>query len=122
MQLISVLTQYSKLNRPFTYYYEGDNLLVGIRVLVSFNNRRIVGYVTSVESTAFTLKEASENLGFDLQVIADIVDEKPLLTEELMTLSEFVAAYYLTSQINVLNAMLPPSLKPKLSALKGPWN
>lgn len=120
MQLISVLTQYSKLNRPFTYYYEGDNLLVGIRVLVSFNNRRIVGYVTSVESTAFTLKEASENLGFDLQVIADIVDEKPLLTEELMTLSEFVAAYYLTSQINVLNAMLPPSLKPKLSALKGP--
>ncbi len=120
MQIISVLTQYSKLDRPFTYYYEGDNLLVGVRVLVTFNNRKIVGYVTMVEATTLTLDEASDNLGLKLQVIADIIDEKPLLTSELITLSEFVAAYYLTSQINVLNAMLPPSLKPKLSALKGP--
>ena len=60
MQIIEVLTQYSKLNRPFTYFYDGDDLEVGVRVLTNFNNREIVGYVTKVSSTDETIEAASE--------------------------------------------------------------
>lgn len=120
MQLIEVFTQYSKLNRPFTYYYDGDDLEVGVRVLIDFNNREIVGYVAAVKSTKETIETASKRLGFELAKITKILDEKPLLTNELMELSENVTSYYLTNRISVLNAMLPPSLRPSKGSLSAP--
>lgn len=120
MKIVEVLTQYSRLDRPFTYFYHGDDIAVGLRVLTSFNNRRIVGYVVSVTNTNELVEDASKRLGFKLNEIKEVLDEKPLLTPELMALSDEVTSYYLTSKISVLNAMLPPSLKPSTSALKGP--
>ncbi len=120
MKIVEVLTQYSKLNRPFTYYYNGDDISEGVRVLISFRNREIVGYVTSVTPTNETIEEAGERLGFNLETIKKVLDETPLLTSELMAISEQVTSYYLTTKISVLNAMLPPSLKPSRSSLKAP--
>ena len=120
MKIVGVLTQYSKLDRPFTYYFEGDGIFIGGRVLIGFRNREIVGYVTSVETTNLTLEEAEEKLGFKLTKIDKILDQEPLLTPELMTLSDLVTSYYLTSKISVLNAMLPPSLRPSKTSLNAP--
>ncbi|MGI6734813.1 MAG: replication restart helicase PriA [Bacilli bacterium] len=120
MQIIEVLTQYSKLNRPFTYFYDGDDLEVGVRVLTNFNNREIVGYVTKVSSTDETIEAASNRLGYELVKITNVLDEKPLLTNELMELSDYVTSYYLTNKISVLNAMLPPSMRPTKSSLRAP--
>lgn len=120
MKIVEVLTQYSRLDRPFTYFYRGDDLTVGVRVLTFFNKRRIVGYVVKVIDTEESIEVATKRLGFTLLEITEILDKKPLLTPELMELSELVTSYYLTSKISVLNAMLPPSLKPSTSALKGP--
>ena len=120
MKIVEVLTQYSRLDRPFTYFYRGSDIAVGVRVLTYFNKRRIVGYVVKVTDTLETLEAANKRLGFTLQEISEVLDQKPLLTSELMTLSDFVTSYYLTSKISVLNAMLPPSLKPSTSALNGP--
>lgn len=120
MFIVEVLTQYSRLDRPFTYFYNGKTLEIGVRVLINFNNRKIVGYVTKVTATTETISVASERLGIILTEISDVLDTKPLLTTELMELSDFVTSYYLTTKISVLNAMLPPSLKPSTSALRGP--
>lgn len=120
MKIVGVLTQYSKLDRPFTYYYDGNDISVGVRVLIYFNNREIVGYVISVEDTLETISEAGARLGFKLTRITKILDKESLLTDELMAISDQVTSYYLTTKIGVLNAMLPPSMRPKKSSLGAP--
>ena len=60
MQIVEVLTEYANrsLNRPFSYFYKGqDKLEKGIRVLVNFNHRDIVGYVINVTETNKSIKE-----------------------------------------------------------------
>ena len=63
MQIVEVLTEYANrsLNRPFSYIYKGkDKLEKGIRVLVNFNHRDIVGYVINVTETDKSVKELEE--------------------------------------------------------------
>ena len=60
MVLLGVIIEYAanSLDRPFSYAYNGDlEVKVGVRVLVSFNNRKVIGYVSSVEHTNDTLEE-----------------------------------------------------------------
>lgn len=120
MQILSVLTEYNALSKPFTYYYHGDDIVLGVRVLTTINNRPIVGYVVDVLSTSDSLEEASEKLGLALVAIDEALDTEPILNRELMTLSKDVSNYYMNPHISVLHAMLPPSLKPLRSALKKP--
>lgn len=120
MQLVHVLTQYSKLHEPFFYYHEGNDIKAGMRVLVIFNNREIIGYVVSVEHTEKALSTLEEELGIKLLAIAQVIDLNPILTDELIELSDNLASYYFASKISVLQAMLPPSLKPSKSSLKAP--
>ena len=49
-----------------------------------------------------------------------MVDKEPLLNPELLQLAEEVAVHYLSPKIAVLQAMLPPSLRPSYSALWAP--
>ena len=123
MQIVEVLTEYTNrsLNRPFSYVYKGqDKLEKGIRVLVSFNHRDIVGYVINVTTTNKTVKEVEEESGYQLNEIVDVIDKTPLLNEELLSLLNEVSDYYLAPKISVLQVMLPPSLSPKRSSLKAP--
>ena len=48
MVLLGVIIEYASnsLDRPFSYAYNGDfSVKVGVRVVVPFNNRKVVGYV-----------------------------------------------------------------------------
>ncbi len=123
MQIVEVLIEYAKssLNRPFSYFYNGQKKLVkGIRVLLDFNHRDIVGYVVKVEETNKTVEEYEEEKGFSISEIKDVIDDEPLLNEELLSLLEEVSSYYLVPKISVLQSMLPPSLSPRKSSLKAP--
>ena len=123
MQIVEVLTEYTNrsLNRPFSYIYNGkDKLEKGIRVLVNFNHRDIVGYVINVTETSKSPKELEEESGYQLNEIVDVIDKTPLLNEELLSLLNEVSDYYLAPKISVLQVMLPPSLSPKRSSLKAP--
>ena len=123
MQIVEVLIEYANrsLNRPFSYLYKGKaKLEKGIRVLVSFNHRDIVGYVINVKETNKSEKEISEETGYQLSEIVDVIDQSPLLNEELLSLLDEVSSYYLAPKISVLQVMLPPSLSPKRSSLKAP--
>lgn len=123
MKIIEVLIEYAShsLDRPFSYVYKGNKHVdTGFRVLLNFNNRELVGYVLSVKDTDKTVEELEKELGFEIFEINDVLDTTPLLNEDLLELADKVAAYYLAPKISVLQVMLPPSLSPKKSALKGP--
>ena len=123
MQIVRVLIEYANrtLNRPFSYFYKGSTKIQrGVRVLVNFNHRDIVGYVIDVEETDKAVSEIEEQSGYQLNEIVSIVDQTPLLDEELLALLDEVSSYYLAPKISVLQAMLPPSLSPRRSSLKAP--
>ena len=123
MKVIEVLIEYSNysLDRPFSYYYLGNKKVdVGFRVLVTFNNREIVGYVVKTYETDKTIEQLEEELGFKLGEITDVIDESPLLSDDLLSLADKVADYYIAPKISVLQVMLPPSLSPRKSSLKAP--
>ena len=123
MQIVKVLIEYANraLNRPFSYIYKGNaKIIPGIRVLVNFNHRDLVGYVVDVEQTNKTVLEIEEESGYHLSEIIDIIDQSPLLNEELLSLLDEMADYYLAPKISILQSMLPPSLSPRKSSLKAP--
>ena len=123
MKLVELLIEYAvnTLDRPFTYIYKGSKKIdAGFRVLVSFSSKEIVGYVLSAKDTTLSKEELEESLGYNINEIIDVIDEAPLLNEDLLNLSNEISEYYLASKISVLQAMLPPSLSPRKSSLKAP--
>jgi len=79
-----------------------------------------MGFVTAMRESDQTPEELEKINGFRFSFIDRVVDTEPLLNEELMKLSEEVATHYLSPKIAVLQAMLPPSLRPAISSLHGP--
>lgn len=123
MLIVETLIEYAvnSLNRPFSYLYKGEKHIErGYRVLIDFNNREIIGYVTNVKETDKSKKEIEDEFGFNLGEIKDVIDTAPLLNEDLLSLADQVAEYYLAPKISVLQSMLPPSLSPRHSSLKAP--
>jgi len=123
MKILDVYIQHGNnaLNRPFSYLYAGkDPVDVGFRVLVRFHNQRIMGFVSQVHETSSTPEELAQINGFAFSFIDAVVDKEPLLNPELLQLAEEVAVHYLSPKIAVLQAMLPPSLRPSYSALRAP--
>lgn len=123
MKIVEVIVEYSSisLNRPFSYAYFGDrNIENGVRVIVPFAKKNIVGYVTNVYEYDKSLKEYENETGFSLKEIISIIDDKPILTEELILLANKIFSYYFAPLISVYQTMLPPSLKPKSTSLFKP--
>lgn len=123
MKLLEVLIERkaNTLNRPFSYIYNGKKPVdVGYRVLVSFAHKDTIAYVIGQKETDKTKEQLEEEMGFQIGEIKDVLDEKPLLNDELIKLSQEVSDYYLAPLISVLQTMLPSSLKPSTSALRGP--
>jgi primosomal protein N' (replication factor Y) len=123
MRIVEILIEYAShtLDRPFSYLYDGNKKLgPGFRVLVNFNRRPLVGYVLSIKETTLTQDELEEQSGYRLEDIEDVIDEAPLLNQDLFDLAKRVSQYYLAPFISVLQAMLPPSLSPRKSSLRAP--
>lgn len=123
MKLLEILIEHAShsLDRPFSYAYNGKKKVgVGFRVLIKFNSKELVGYVIGVNEINKTLEEIEEELGFNISYIEDVLDEKPLLNEELFQLADKISQYYLAPKISVLQTMLPPSLNVRRGSLKAP--
>ena len=123
MILLEVLIErkVQTLNRSFSYVYKGNKEVdVGFRVYASFANGRVVGYVLKKEECNKSKEELEKEKGFKLNEIIDVIDDKPLLNDELMSLANEISDYYLAPLISVLQTMLPLSLKPSLSSFRGP--
>ncbi len=95
----------SAVDRPFTYKIDSDmnnSIKVGMRVVIPFGrgNKMIKGLVISIE----------ENLQLDYNVksIIDVLDDKPLISNNLIILSLWIKDKYLASYIDSFQPCLPP--------------
>jgi primosomal protein N' (replication factor Y) len=107
---IKVLVELSAFNidKTFTYHVSDDlidNIKVGIRVLVPFNNQKLEGFVLEI------IDEVIEE--YDIKDIISVVDSEPILTNELLELGKFVRDETLSTLISAYQAMLPKALKAK---------
>jgi primosomal protein N' (replication factor Y) len=110
------------LDRPFDYWTDLATLHQGMRVIVSFgSSKSTIGFILEEpKPIEENLEDYEKREGIRLSKIQRAVDDSPLLDERLLSLAHEVSAYYKSDLIKVLGAFLPPSLKPKDSALKKP--
>ena len=88
------------LDRTFTYAArEGQLPVRGARVIAPFRNEKLIGVVTAVSDTA--------PADFEARFLEAVLDEEPLLSENLLALAEWMAGYYLAPLGEVLRGMLP---------------
>jgi primosomal protein N' (replication factor Y) len=98
------------LRQNFTYLIPPglrDNVKIGARLLVPFGNRRLTGYAVGMHEELDPLLEIEETA---IKEIIELLDEEPLLTDEILRLTHWTADYYLSSWGDVLKASLPAGI------------
>lgn len=95
----------SNVDRPFTYMVDGDlssSLKIGMRVIVPFGlgNKLIKGVVINI------LDDFHGN--YKLKSVIDIIDDKALISEDLIELSMWMKDEYLSSYIDCFRQIFPP--------------
>lgn len=85
---------------PFEYI---ENIKIGMRVKVPFASRELEGFVLDL------VNNADDN--YELKEIISIVDEKPILNNELLHLGQFMSKKYFSTLISCYQTMLPKALK-----------
>ena len=89
----------------FTYHVPSnveDNLLIGKRVLVPFSNRTVEGFVLGYDA---------KTDDYEIKDIIKIIDDEPVLNDELIILGIYMSKKYLCPLINCYQSMLPKALK-----------
>lgn len=69
----------------------------GIRVLVPFGKRNLIGFVVET-------KERSDKI--DLKTILDVIDPEPIIHEDLLKLTQWISDYYIAPRSKVLKSVL----------------
>lgn len=101
---VLIETKVKTNDMTFTYYVPSNiaNNLIGKRVLVPFSNRVVQGFV---------IEYTNKPLDYEVKQIVKVVDEEPVLNEELLNLGKFMSKKYLCSLICTYQTMLPKALK-----------
>ena len=100
------------LDKQFTYRVPKpleNKIALGMRVWVPFGPRRIVGYVVDL-----TEKAQIENA----KPIESIIDAHPMISEELLKLTRWMADYYICSWGEAIDATIPGVLKKGKTSVK----
>ena len=94
------------LNDTYTYYVPQameDNICVGQRVIVSFGAKR---FFTGI---VYSLGDASDVA--DLKPIAEIIDNKPIVSQNQLLYWRRLADYYICSLGDIMRLALPSALR-----------
>ncbi len=87
-------------------YSVPDDIKYGCRVIAPFGNRKIMGCVISI-------KEKHESSQYKIKDIDSIVDNKPVLSENIFKLAEWMSRVYMCSLGEALFTILPGAKKEK---------
>lgn len=113
MYILKVLVEHPARSLDMTFdYLSLQYVLPGCRVKIKFGHQDIIGYVESTLETTKTKEELEYEKGFRFSYIQSVIDEKPLLNDELRELASYLAKLTLAPRISCLQCMLPPQLKP----------
>ena len=94
-----------KVDKTFTYKVPDslvNDIEIGKRVTVPFNNRTLEGFIMSIHTNEVT---------YETKYITNIVDTKPVLNKELIDLGKYIVNKTLCSLVSAYNTMLPAALK-----------
>ncbi len=98
------------LNVRQTYTYRLPSVLAeratpGCRVLVSVRNKLVTGYIVAIHD------EPAEGLeSTSIKDVEQLVDEDPIVTEEILRLTQWIADYYYAPWGECLKSALPAGL------------
>lgn len=98
------------LRRTFTYRLSAGfrhAVALGSRVLVPFGNRNLTGYVVDLQNELDAELGLSES---DVKDTLELLDELPLVTNEILELTRWAADYYAASWGEMLKASLPAGI------------
>lgn len=95
----------SNTDKPYTYLIKEEmleDIREGMRVVVPFGmgNRLIKGIVINIEEYE---KEFTK-----FKYIEDVLDDKPIISKEMIDLSFWMRDYYLSSYLDALHLVMPP--------------
>ncbi len=102
------------IRQTFTYSLPAglaENIRIGARLVVPFGNRQLTGYVVGL-SEALAVDSVIDPAA--IKDVLEILDEVPLLTEEILKLTEWTADYYLASWGEILKASLPAGMNSQI--------
>lgn len=98
------------LRQTFTYSIPvgmREIIEIGARVLVPFGRRFLTGYAVVLHETLSAELEIEES---DVKEISELLDDKPLITGEILNLTQWAADYYASAWGEVLKASLPAGI------------
>lgn len=98
--------------KDYLYYASDKEVKRGTRVVVTLKNKELMGFVIDSFFKDATLKECVEEYGFDIFYIKEVIDEEPIINEELFSLATKLSKNLFYPLIGVFQLMLPKSLKP----------
>ena len=96
-----------KIDQTFTYsvpFNMINDIEIGKRVLVPFGNQKLEGFILNI---------SNNKPEFKTKDIISIIDDTPVLNEELLDLGIYISKKTLTNRITAYQTMLPSALKAK---------
>ena len=107
---VKVLVELSAFNidKMFTYHVPCEyinDIKIGIRVLVPFNNQELEGFILEIDN--------DYEDPFDIKDIIKVIDSEVILNDELLSLGKKISHDTLSTLISSYQVMLPKSLKAK---------
>ncbi|MEW6097515.1 MAG: primosomal protein N' [bacterium] len=94
------------IDKIFTYSVPKEleeDIEIGKRVLVPFGKQHITGYLVNILTDSISPT-------YEIKDILDVLDQKPILTQEMLKLTRWIATYYLSSWGEVIESTLPSGL------------
>ena len=98
------------LRQTFTYILPvglQESIQIGARLLVPFGKRQLTGYAVALHQNLDSDLEIEESA---LKEAIELLDAEPLLTAEIIKLTQWTADYYASSWGEVLKASLPAGI------------
>ncbi len=98
------------LRQTFTYILPvglQESIQIGARLLVPFGKRQLTGYAVALHQNLDSELEIEESA---LKEAIELLDAEPLLTAEIIKLTQWTADYYASSWGEVLKASLPAGI------------
>lgn len=105
------------VHQTFTYALPDSfaaNTKLGCRVLVPFGKQLLTGYVVGLH---LSLEEAGMDADTEVKAVEELFDTEPLVTQELLELTKWIADYYFAPWGETIKSCLPAGINAEAETL-----
>jgi primosomal protein N' (replication factor Y) len=98
------------VHQTFTYRLPDSfaaNARVGGRAIVPFGKQMLTGYIVDLHES---LEETGQDEDFEIRDVEELLDTEPMVTEELLDLTKWIADYYYSPWGETIKSCLPAGI------------